>query len=293
MSVRWKLSALLAACLLLLSCAAAQAQGMEHYLLVGVDGWGLSEESGARSDAIVLATLHYDRERVTLVSFARDCLVQPSYRKGMTKLNTLVRSSHGDQTLVDYIEETFLIPISGYFLVNFSGAADVINAIGGVEIDLTQEEAMHLKAEVGLYPENPLQEGICRLNGAQAVAYMRCRTLDNDFGRQHRQGNVLRAAFRSLTKLGLLEALSLLDDLMGMYRTDMPLLEQAALVRDALGLRHAQIQTHSLPVSGTYKYGDDGRGGSGILFDLETNRRQLWQWLGMETALPEAADAEP
>lgn len=281
--MKMRLAALLMLLVLMLPIfVQAEPAQKAHYLLIGVDGWGLSEESGARSDAIVLVTFDYDQERVMLTSFARDCLVSPSYRMGMTKLNTLVRSTHGDQTLVDYMEETFAVPIEGYFLVNFSGAADVINAVGGVEVQLTQEEAMHLNAEVGLYPENPLEEGSCRLNGAQAVAYMRCRTLDNDFGRQRRQSNVLRAAFRELTGLKPLEALALLDDLMGMYRTDMSLIEQASLVRNVLKLRYAQLETHSLPVSGTYKYGDDGRGGSGIVFDLEANRQQLWEWLDVE-----------
>lgn len=270
---------LLAVMLMGFSCASASAQEKEHYLLIGVDGWGVSEEGGSRSDAIILATLDYESERVVLVSFARDSLVRPAYRKGKTKLNTLVRSAQGDGALVEYIEDVFAVPVSGYFLVNFSGAVDVINAVGGVNVELTEEEARYLNANAGGYDDYPLQEGICRLNGGQALAYMRCRELDNDFGRQHRQSNVLRAVFRELTQLSALEAVGLFSEVLGMYRTDLTVLEQMTLARDALDLRHAQIQTHSLPVAGTYKYGEDGSGASGLEFDLSVNRQHLWEWL--------------
>lgn len=276
------LAVCIAALLLLPFSALAAPRGMAHYLLVGVDGWGLSEEGGARSDAIILATLDYDEDRVTLVSFARDALVQPSYRKGLVKMNALVRSSLGDQALVDYIEETYAIPVSGYFLVNFSGAVDMINAIGGVEIELTGAEANYIRVDVGRYAGYPLEEGRCLLNGAQALSYMRCRTLDNDFGRQSRQADVMRAAFRRLSQLSVLDALRLLDDLLGMYRTDMKVIDQVALVKDALSLRGAQLETHSIPAEGTYHYAMDGTGASAVEFDLAANQALFWQWNGMQ-----------
>jgi len=291
--MKHRLAVCLAAVLLLALLAPgalAAPQGMAHYLLVGVDGWGLSEEGGARSDAIILATLDYDADRVMLVSFARDALVQPSYRKGSVKLNAVVRSSQGDDALVEYIEETFAIPVSGYFLVNFSGAVDIINAIGGVEIELTGAEANYIRVDVGRYAGYPIQEGRCLLNGAQALSYMRCRTLDNDFGRQSRQTTVMRAAFRRLSQLSALDALRLLDDLLGMYRTDMRMIDQVALVKDALSLRGAQLETHSIPAEGTYHYGVDGSGSSAIEFDLAANQALFWQWNGMEP--PEGWTAE-
>lgn len=278
--MRKRLAALLLALLMLGgACALASDEKKAHYLLIGVDGWGVSEESSSRSDAIILATLDYDNERVVLVSFARDSLVRPAFRKGKTKLNTLVRAEQGDSALVEYIEDVFAVPVSGYFLVNFSGAVDVINAIGGVNVELTEEEAHYLNANAGGYDDYPLQEGICRLNGGQALVYMRCRELDNDFGRQHRQSNVLRAVFRELTQLSAFEAVGLFSEVLGMYRTDMTVLEQVTLAREALNLRHAQIQTHSLPAAGTYKYGEDGSGASGLEFDLSVNRQYLWEWL--------------
>lgn len=254
---------------------------MEHYLLIGVDGWGGKRVSSMRSDAIILASLDYGRNRITFTSFARDSIVKPSYRKSAVKLNTLVRSEEGEQALITYIEETFGVPISGHFIINFSGAVDVINAIGGVNIELSQAEADYVTHHAGVYEANPLKEGVCRLNGGQALYYMRCRSLDNDFGRQGRQGKVLRAMIDELSQITPLRALALVDDVLGMYRTDMPFGAQFELAMKAIALRKAEVQTHSLPAEGTYRYGKDSQGASGLEFNLQENRALLHKLLGL------------
>jgi len=263
--------------------APALAEEMAHYLLVGVDGWGLNREGGARSDAIILASLDYDRDRLTFTSFARDSIVKPSYRKGTVKLNTLVRSAEGEQALETYLEEAYGLEIEGYFVINFSGAVDVINAVGGIDVELSQEEADYIRHHAGDYLQYPLREGVCRLNGGQAIYYMRCRSLDNDFGRQGRQGNVLRAVMRELSDITPLRAILLLDDVLGMYRTDLSSGEQLELALKALALRNADVQTHSLPAEGTYRYGKDSHGASGLEFSLEESRKALYSILEIES----------
>ena len=252
---------------------------MEHYLLIGVDGWGINKEGGARSDAIILASLDYGRDRMTFTSFARDSIVKPANRRNTVKLNTLVRSAEGEPALISYIEEAFSIPISGHFIINFSGTVDVINAIGGVKIALSQAEADYINHEAGPYAGYPIQAGECLLNGAQAVYYMRCRGLDNDFGRQGRQGKALRAIVDRLSDITPIRALLLVDDLLGMYRTSLTVGEQFELAIKALALRDAQVSMHSVPAEGTYRYGTDSRGTSGLTFSLEQNRALLYEWL--------------
>jgi len=199
------------------SVRAEEALDMEHYLLIGTDGWGGKRVSSMRSDAIILATLDYGRDRIIFTSFARDSIVKPSYRKGTVKLNTLVRSEEGEQALVNYIEETYGVPISGRFIIDFSGTVDVINAIGGIEIELSQQEVDYVNHHAGYYEGYPLSEGISRLNGGQALYYMRCRSLDNDFGRQGRQGKVLRAMVSKLSAITPVRALMLVDEAQPYY----------------------------------------------------------------------------
>ena len=268
--------------LMLLSSSALSQEDLAHYLLVGVDGWGLNQEGSARSDAIILASLDYGRERILFTSFARDSIVKPSYRKGTVKLNTLVRSSEGEQVLVEYFEEALGLEIEGYFVINFSGAVDFINALDGVELNLSEEEVDYIDYHAGDYRGYPLSPGLCRINGAQALYYMRCRNLDNDFGRQGRQGNVLRAVMKKVSSITPLKALGLLDDVLGMYRTSLHGGRQAELVLRALKLRNAEVLTKSLPAEGTFRYGRDSHGASGLIFDLEKNRALLYEWLETE-----------
>lgn len=264
------------------SGALAQKTDMAHYLLVGVDGWGLNTEGSARSDAIILASLDYGRERILFTSFARDSIVKPSYRKGTVKLNTLVRSSEGEQVLVEYFEEAFGLEIEGYFVINFSGTVDLINALGGVELNLSEDEVSYIDHHAGDYRGYPLSTGVCRVNGAQALYYMRCRSLDNDFGRQGRQGNVLRAVMKKVSAITPLKAMGLLDDVLGMYRTSLHGGRQVELALHAIKLREADVLTTSLPAEGTFRYGKDSHGTSGLIFDLERNRAILHEWLEIE-----------
>ena len=265
-------------------CAPALAEktDMAHYLLIGVDGWGLNEVGSARSDAIILASLDYGRDRIYFTSFARDSIVEPSYRKGAVKLNTVIRSSDGERALVRYIEEAFALKIEGYFVINFSGAVDLINALGGVKLNLTENEVYYLNHNAGEYRGYPLSPGECTVNGAQALYYMRCRSLDNDFGRHGRQGNVLRAVMKKVSTLSPLRAMGLLDDVLGMYRTSLHGGRQVELALKALKLRNAQVFTKSLPEEGMYRYVMDSHGASGLSFDLEKNRESLYAWLEIE-----------
>lgn len=280
---RWFTFVLMMLCLLpVFSASAAEEVDMEHYLLIGVDGWGLNEEGVARSDAIILASLDYGRNRITFTSFARDSLVHPSWRKDLVKLNALVRYEEGEQALIRYMEEAFAVPISGYFVINFSGTVDVINAVGGIEIELAQDEADYVNHHAGVYADYPLAQGLSRLNGAQALCYMRCRGLDNDFGRQGRQGKALRSLVDELSGITPVGALMLVDDVLGMYRTSLSFGQQFELAMKALPLRGAEVVTHSLPAEGTFRYGRDYHGASGLEFDLEANRTLLYEILGLE-----------
>lgn len=276
-----KIAALIAL-LFVLFPAISLAAGMEHYLLLGVDGWGISEEGSARSDAIILVSLDSERERIMLTSFARDSIVKPSYRKGTVKLNTLVRSSQGEQVLEEYLEETFGLDIKGYFVINFSGTVDLVNAVGGVELELSADEAAYIEHNAGYYYGYPVREGRCRVNGAQALYYMRCRSIDNDFGRQGRQGKVLRALMDEVRGISPIKAIGMLDDVLGMYRTSLGYGQQIELALRALKLLEAEVVTTSIPAEGTYRYGEDSYHTSGLVFNLEENRKYLYEWLNMD-----------
>lgn len=289
---RIKLIALLTAILILVLAFSAyllvRPHGMAHYLLIGIDGWGLNQESAGRSDVIMLASLDYDNRRIALTSFARDSAVLPSWRTTPTKLNTLVRSQErGEDALIDYIEETYNIPIDGKFVVNFSAAVDIIDTMGGVTVSLASNEVTYLRKMAGDYDGYRLREGDCLMNGAQALAFMRCRKLDSDFGRQDRQVKVLRAMMDQVSHVPISKIFSLFNDVRDMYRTDMSTTDQITLVKNAIYLRKGDIDKYAIPAEGTFRYSSID-GASALKFDLEENQALFRTWLG----LPEQAKDE-
>ncbi len=140
-----------------------------NILLIGQDR--RPEESGTtRSDAIMIVSMNAETKKVTLVSIMRDTYVQiPGHVDN--RINAAYRFG-GASLLYETIEKNFGLKIDGTVGVDFSGFVDVINAVGGVDIDLTSAEAEHLS---GVHPN--LHAGLNRLNGEEALSYSRIRHL--------------------------------------------------------------------------------------------------------------------
>ena len=234
---------------------------MAHYLLLGIDGWGLNVEGAGRSDVIMLASLDYDHNRVVITSFARDGLVRPEGYTRDVKINSLVRNTAGEQGLIDYIETTYGVPIDGYFVVNFSGAMEIIDVIGGVSVELTDSEVLYLRKKAGDY--------------------------DSDYGRQNRQANVLRAVMDELRDITPGKAIKLLERIARLYRTDLSGAQQIELVKNAVRLRRATLEKYSIPAQNAYSYGEASDGTSGLKFNLEKHQALLREWLGLEAPAEE------
>lgn len=237
-----------------LNLGAGAPTGVRHYLLVGKDHWGeATSDDAGRTDVMLLITLDYDTPGLAMTSFLRDTLIDMP-TGGQNRLNTLARK-HGDAALREYVERTYGIGIEGMLSINFTGVVRVLDALGGVSVELTGAEAAYIRREVGDFAgEPPLHKGLCRLNGAQALSYMRCRKLDNDFGRANRQANVLSALMREAGDMTLGEALQAVPGIAACYSTDLSLGEQLELVRGAYALRAAPLRRHQIPAEGTYRY---------------------------------------
>lgn len=266
-----------------ISWLVARPTGQQHYLLLGTDNWGVIDEN-PRSDAIMLVTLDFNRNKLLLTSFLRD--TQVTLESGREdKLNTLTRSG-GEDKLLDYLEYTYDIEIEGTVTTNFSGMVQLIDAIGGITVDLTAGEVREILKNAGDYPPDYLvHEGECRLNGAQALAYMRIRKLDNDMGRANRQANAMKAVVAQAKNIGLSEALAILPNVQDFYRSDMSFTQQAELLRDAYRLRNAPMERQQIPADGTYRF-SSLRGASVLTMNLEKNQQAFWAFLGRIDPIP-------
>ncbi len=243
--------------------------GMRHYLVLGRDGWGMHQDAG-RTDAMAVITLDYSGNRVLFTSFLRDTKIKLP-QGNENRLNTLAQY-HGDQALKEYLEQQYGIRISGVVSANFTSMVYILDALGGVTIDITKQEANYLREHAGDYPGYTLHEGECLLNGAQTLAYMRCRMLDDDGGRVNRQAKVVQALMHGRLSVG--KVVAAIRQLSGSYVTDLSLGEQLSLVKDAFTLRRAELVRFQIPAPNTFRYG----GNSMLVIDQEKNQ-QLYQKL--------------
>ena len=248
-------------------------RGTKTFLIMGIDNYGSLNDSG-RSDVMMLVQVGFDSGKIHAVTFARDIVVPNEYNKNV-KLNTIVRAQD-ENALIDTLERVFDLNIDGWFRVNFSSVITIIDAMGGVEVELTEAEARYIDNREGVYPEYPLAEGVCRLNGAQSLCYARCRKLDNDLGRGDRQTKLFSALVRQTKKMSAANVVSVVRSMDHAWQSSLSGGEQAKLVFDALWMRGAQVIRSAVPYEGYWHYGE-----SSVILNLEENVRLLHETLGL------------
>lgn len=182
-----------------------------NVLLIATDA--RSEESQARSDAMVLITLNENDNKLSMTSFQRDLYLQLAGRTESNRLNASYAYGGGGCT-AKTIEQNFLIKIDGYVVINMYAAYKIVDAIDGVELFISAEEAKWINAylnEMNLIVGDeindsylPEEEGIVQLNGKQAISYCRIRYLEgDDAGRAERQRKMLGAIEEKVKKLAM------------------------------------------------------------------------------------------
>ena len=275
-------AAILLACALLVLFL-LRPRGVHTYLIYGVDSYGSLKENG-RSDAMMLVQLDHTHGTVSVVSLARDMLVDNG-RGARTKLNTVIRKEGTDeersQRLCDTIESNFGVHPEGWFRINFSSLVSLVNAIGGVNVELTAEEAAYIDGNAGIWPGYPLKEGTCRLCGGQALSFVRCRHLDDDLGRGQRQSRFASALAAELKHMSPLRVLDLYNSMNHAWVSSLSAGEQLELVWQALWSCRDRFVRISVPFEGTWRFGK-ASDTDGILPDLAENRRLLLEALGRD-----------
>ena len=262
--------------------------GSRTYLVLGMDNYGSLNETG-RSDVILLAHVDFTRTKITAVTFTRDMFIE-NEKGRLTKINTVVRNSD-EQTLCDLLYQNFGVKVDGWFRVNFTSVIELVDAIGGAQVELTAEEARYIDKNAGRYPDFPLSEGLCRLNGGQALTYARCRKLDNDFGRGERQTKLLSAMVQSTKRMTVANLVSVFGALRHAWQSSLSLPEQAGLLGKALWLRGADVVRVGMPFEGEWHYGD-AHGVNGVVADLPANRALLLDALNLKDPAPEQSEEQ-
>lgn len=244
-----------------------------NILLIGQDR--REGESGSRSDSILLCTFNRRTNQIIMTSFLRDLYVQiPGYRSN--RINAAYAA--GGMTLLDEtLQQNFGVHIDGNVEVDFEQFAQVIDLLGGVEIELRQDEADLINEELG----SSLTQGVQRLNGSEALCYARIRKLDadGDFSRTSRQRKVMAALISAYRDASLPEAASLMKKLLPMITTDMSGIELLSYALEMFPmLSQAQFVSQHVPAAGTYT-NQNIDGMAVLVADLDASRQMLEQTL--------------
>lgn len=250
-----------------------KGSNLVNILLIGQDR--REGESRARSDSMILCTFNKSTKQLIMTSFLRDLYVQiPGYNSN--RINAAYAA--GGMSLLDQtLESNFGVYIDGNVEVDFDQFSNIVDLLGGVEIELRQDEADVINQETG----SALSQGTQVLNGDQALAYARIRSLDadGDFSRTSRQRKVMSALVEAYRDSSLITTLSLLNQLLPMVTTDMSKLELVGYALELFPmLSGAEIVSQRVPADGTYSNRMiDGM--AVLVADLDAAREMLVQTL--------------
>ena len=274
-------------------------QNITNIMLVGQNY--REDEPNKLSDTMLLCSINRQTHTLTMVSFLRDLYVPlPAYAGhtgGRNRINvcyalgsTWKRSSEGGmEMLAKCIEQNFGVHVDHTIEVSFDTFAEIINAMDGVDVVLTEEEAEYMTDHVGYV--GSFEAGQTALMGYDALAYARIRKIGGDQQRVVRQRTVVSSLIDKCRNMGLLELHDLAAQILPLIITDMTsdeitdyLWELIPMVKDIqLASLTIPVDNDTLPHSMWSKNIDlYGYPSSVLECNLKLNAQYLQKALGME-----------
>lgn len=240
-----------------------------NVLLIGCDK---SDGTSQRSDSMILVTIDKVHQKIKFTSFMRDLWVTiPGYGDG--RLNAAY-SYGGAELLLKTIYENFGEEINDYVMVDFEMFKKLIDGLGGVNVDITEDEAdfinetSHAKVHSG---ENVL-------NGDYALIYCRIRYLDSDFNRTKRQRKVMNSILKKMVSQNPLTTVSALSDILPLITTDISPTKMTIKAFGAIGFLKYGNDQFRLPTDDGYS--SEMIDGQDVLVpDLEESRDALYKFI--------------
>ncbi len=272
-------------------------KGYRNIALFGVDSRNGSLGKGTRSDTIIIASINQDTGDVKLLSVFRDTylnLGNDSYNKC-----NAAYAKGGPEQAITMLNKNLDMNITDYITVGFDGLIEVIDALGGVEINVTEAEIPYLNdyqismvgREVGRVGDIVNYEategkdytavthgGLQTLNGLQATAYCRIRYIGNDFQRAQRQRDVLIAASEKAKGASVSELNSIVNGVMGNISTSLDVAEILDVMKDLA--KYKIVANDGFPFEQYRATGRVGSKGSCVIpQDLAVNVSELHRFL--------------
>lgn len=263
-------------------------EGYTNIALFGTDSREGAAENGepVRSDTIIVASLNNETKEVKLVSVYRDTMLEQEGQH-YDKAN-VAYAQGGPEEAVNMLNRNLDLDIEDYVSVNFLAMADVVDALDGVDIELTDEEVVHMNnycvetSEVtGKSYERiePEVGGTYHLNGVQAVSYARIRyTAGGDFTRTERQRLLIEKVVEKAKDAGIVKINEIIDAVLPEVSTS---LSASEILQMAVGVFDYTLgDSKGFPFDSATPESVPGYSGSYVVpVGLENNVIQLHEFL--------------
>ena len=263
---------------------ALDEKGWWNILLLGSDSRSLEQYS--RTDAIIILSVNPTTKEVRLSSIMRDVWV-PIYNAGSNRINVACKFG-GPDLVMRTVNENFGMNITDYALVNMRAFVDIVDLLGGIELSVNDREMYFINEqqywncqEMGIDSYAELKE--CgenvRLDGNQALAYVRIRHLDNDYVRTGRQRDALVAIARKLQNEGTIGTIAgVVLTLLSYVDTNLTMTELLQLSAIGLQMDMDSVQQLRVPVDGSY-WSAEINGAKVIEIDFSKNQQALYEFI--------------
>ena len=244
-----------------------------NILVLGTDERAKDLSENARSDSMILVSIDKTNKTVKLVSLERGMGVymETGMKAGEYDLLTHAFRWGGADLVCDCVETNLRVEVDHYVRVNFTTVRTVVDAIGGIDIELSEKEA-----EVLRNYDSGVHAGMNHLNGNVALRYARLRSIDSDWARVKRQRKVILAAVEALKGASLKELNNLLDETLPLIQTDMSMLDITEMMLYAPNFLTSEFDQMTIPEKGTYGFKS---GIKGFAVDYEVNSQILRDFL--------------
>ncbi|MGU8166498.1 LCP family protein [Clostridium perfringens] len=252
-----------------LSIDKAKVEEEKHIKNIALFGIDAPQGKRGRSDAIMILTLDEKHKVMKLTSIMRDSYVDiPGH--GDDKI-THAYAFGGPELAMKTLNENFKVNVEDFMAVNFTSLPEIIDKIGGVKINITQEEIPHIPGVTS--------PGEQTLNGAEALAYSRIRHAAGvDYKRTERQRVVLEAIFEKLKSTPTSEYTSLIDEFLPYVETNMSSMDMIKLATDAAPLIKGNLELARFPLDG-YCEGKMINGVWYLVYDRQATLNQMQEYI--------------
>ncbi len=255
---------------------------ISNILLIGEEN--IFEDNRGRTDSMMILSINTNTKSLKLISFMRDSYVQiPGYQDN--RLNTAYALG-GVPLLKETIETNFGIQIDNTALVNFDAFEHIINILGGVDIEITEEECDYLNKTNYISEEDnrTLKPGLNHFNGNQALGYARIRYVtsingeSSDFGRTNRHRTLLNALYKNYKSSDVTTLIKLMNEILPYITTDISNMEALNYLMAVITMKPNELETLRIPIDGGYEPVSI-RKMAVLQLDIDKNREALQEFL--------------